>query len=325
MKSRAIYIWIGANNRLRWKIKTVPIDKRDMLKLKAYPWWNYDGSSTGQAEGENTEVRLKPVRVYPFPYKDDADVMILCETYNVDNTVHRDNERYHALERFKAGEYKRPWFGNEVEYFIVKNGDNMNDLLTTTHYCGFDECRAHCKRVALEHYNACLNANLEISGMNAEVTRGQWEFQIGPCEAIKSGDHTYVALFLLIWVAEYHGCKVIVNESKPYENVNGSGCHINYSDIDTRFNDNANILVQKINKLGERHDHHMSIYGDNSKRLTGTHETSRPDVFSFGTGTRDTSVRVPTNTKKYFEDRRPASNIDYYKVTSSIYESVNNV
>merc|ERR1712097_151516 len=69
------------------------------------------------------------------------------------------------------------------------------------------------------------------------------------------------------------------------------------------------------------------LYGaDNHKRLTGIHETSPFDKFSYGAGNRAASIRIPTQTmnqngKGYIEDRRPASNIDPYVVSAIIYDT----
>merc|ERR1711912_117648 len=73
-----------------------------------------------------------------------------------------------------------------------------------------------------------------------------------------------------------------------------------------------------------KHKLHISCYGDdNNKRLTGHHETSSCETFSYGTGNRAASFRIPTSTaaangKGYIEDRRPASNIDPYIVGAVI-------
>ena len=59
--------------------------------------------------------------------------------------------------------------------------------------------------------------------------------------------------------------------------------------------------------------------------MTGHHETSSPDVFSFGVGNRACSVRIPTSTAAakagYIEDRRPASDIDPYVVAALICDT----
>ena len=80
-------------------------------------------------------------------------------------------------------------------------------------------------------------------------------------------------------------------------------------------------------KFGVKHTLHISVYGDdNSKRLTGHHETSSCEVFSYGVANRAASFRIPTATAHangtgYIEDRRPASNINPYVVGALIADS----
>lgn len=60
--------------------------------------------------------------------------------------------------------------------------------------------------------------------------------------------------------------------------------------------------------------------------MTGIHETADYNKFTFGVGNRGASIRIPTQTAKdngkgYIEDRRPASNIDPYVVSSLIFDT----
>jgi len=80
-------------------------------------------------------------------------------------------------------------------------------------------------------------------------------------------------------------------------------------------------------KFDRKHGLHIKLYGaGNDKRLTGEHETSSVTEFSYGCGNRAASFRIPTQTmadngKGYIEDRRPASNIDPYIVSSIIFDT----
>jgi glutamine synthetase len=79
-------------------------------------------------------------------------------------------------------------------------------------------------------------------------------------------------------------------------------------------------------KLKEKHLEHVFVYGEDNKfRLTGTHETSSMETFSFATGHRGSSVRIPVGTEAdgrgYWEDRRPASNIDPYLVSGILVDT----
>ena len=170
------------------------------------------------------------------------------------------------------------------------------------------------------HYRACLAAGINISGTNAEVMPGQWEFQIGPCLGISIGDHLWMARYILQRIAEDFNVNVSFSP-KLFPEWNGSGCHTNFSTKTMREGTKGmEYINQMMAKFGAKHDLHISLYGDdNQKRMTGHHETSDIREFSFGVGNRAASFRIPTSTAHangagYIEDRRPASNIDPYIV-----------
>ena len=62
------YIWIDAFDNTRSKLKVLEFDINYLPNLNDYSEWNFDGSSTGQAEGRDSDVLLKPVSIFKNPF-----------------------------------------------------------------------------------------------------------------------------------------------------------------------------------------------------------------------------------------------------------------
>ena len=119
------YVWLGGNNELRSKTKILPDDGRDAYALADVPAWNYDGSSTKQAEGRDSEVVIKPCALFNDPFRRGRHLLVLCDTWLSDSTTpHPDNTRVRAVERFSQSDADEPWFGIEQEYFLMATGTN---------------------------------------------------------------------------------------------------------------------------------------------------------------------------------------------------------
>lgn len=117
-------------------------------------------------------------------------------------------------------------------------------------------------------------------------------------------------------------------EPKLFADFNGSGAHTNFSTKTMRAGTGKMKYIDDMMvEFEKKHALHISLYGsDNHKRLTGVHETSSMEKFSYGTGNRACSFRIPTQVmhddgKGYIEDRRPASNIDPYTVSAIIFDT----
>ena len=324
------YLWIGGEGELRSKTRVFKVGDVCLDSNLVLPNWNYDGSSTKQATSDgNTEVILKPQSIFADPFRKGEKsecYIVLCDTYEPNGKPLHTNHRYNADKLFNARVDEVPWFGLEQEYFLVLNStDNVNRIPVPDgrHYCGQS---SKIERAIVEkHLHACLYAGLTISGINAEVSEDQWEFQIGPCTGIRAADQLIVARYLLERVAELYNANINYYP-KPSSLINGSGCHVNFSTASMRAPGGLKVIESCMPKLEKRHKEHIAVYGEhNELRLTGKHETSDMNKFSFGVGTRNTSVRIPTQTAAdgfgYFEDRRPASNIDPYKATSIVFKT----
>jgi len=327
-KSVCEYIWIGGKGEIRSKTRIVT---HNYLGIGIFPEWNYDASSTGQADSNgNTEGILKPVSFYKNSLRkinNFNNFLVLCETYDINGLPLKTNTRHDALEIFNSKINEEPWYGLEQEYFIqMKNEFPLEAYIANVfeHYCGLARDNIE-RRIAERHMELCLEAGLTISGINSEVALKQWEFQIGPCEGIEAADQLIIARYLLERVAEEFNANVTFIP-KPNKLVNGSGCHTNFSTKTMRESNGIEEIYKAMTKLETKHDEHIKIYGEgNDDRLTGEHETASYKEFSWGKGTRNTSIRIPNQVVKeeygYFEDRRPAANMDPYLVTSIIFKT----
>lgn len=322
------YVWLDGYTpepNLRSKIKVSNINITD---LSSIPEWNFDGSSTLQADGDKSDCILKPVRLYR-EIGQFSKVYVLCEVMNPDGTPHETNQRA------KLGEDdKEMWFGFEQEYFIREGKDKP--VLGHGHgsidgqgkyYCGVGS-NVIGRDIVEEHLDLCLNMGISITGVNAEVALGQWEYQVFSMGKLKAGDDLWMSRFIMEKLSEKYGY-YIEYHPKPlaYGEWNGSGLHTNFSTEKMRNEGGEEYFNSLFNALESRRDKHIEVYGsDNELRLTGKYETQAIDKFSWGVSDRGASIRVPLSTAKewkgYVEDRRPASNANPYEIIKVISETI---
>ena len=328
------YVWIDGNNCLRGKTRVLNerIKSTDKENLPLIPNWNYDGSSTGQAKGTDSEVTIIPRALFYNPFLKDG-LLVMCDTYDSQGVPLPSNTRYFANEIFNKNLDEKPWFGLEQEYFIQDNG--FEDIVKSSqpqgnYYCGVGNGNAIYRKIAELHLKHCISAGVNIAGINAEVAPQQWEYQIGICEGIDAGDHLWMARYLLERIGEEYYVNINLSPKPLKGEWNGSGCHTNYSTENMRNGtDNKtglDYINEAISRLSKTHEEHMKVYGSgNEERMTGEYETADFNKFSDGIANRGASVRrgydTIKNKKGYFEDRRPSSNCDPYLVTSIIFKT----
>jgi len=340
------YVWLDANSNFRSKTRIIHgfVKSQSEGLLANVPVWNYDGSSTGQAECDNSEITLIPCAIFKDPFRNpDRDFLILCSTYNANGDALKTNNRHAAEQTFteSAVAEHAPQFGIEQEYYIFntiaekplgtiaeKPLGYSYSMKPGQYYCGVGALCAFGRPIVEEHLKKCLIAGIKICGINAEVSPGQWEFQIGVCDGIEVADHLWMARYVLDRVAENHETYISYHPKPVFGDWSGSGGHTNFSTAKTRNPDGGlDAIYAAIEKLKNNHIDHIHVYGkDISMRLTGKHETSSFFSFTSGVANRNVSVRIGNETVKngcgYFEDRRPNSNMDPYLVTAKIFETV---
>jgi len=324
---RAEYIWIDGTQptqKLRSKTKIVPDGEKP-------PIWAFDGSSTQQATGDKSDCVLQPVFVCPDPIRGGDNKLVLCEVMLVNGQPHVSNMRRANVDMAKRFEEFDTWFGIEQEYTFFEGSrplgfpDTGFPAPQGGYYCGVGADEVFGRDVVEAHLDACLRAGLKISGINAEVMPGQWEFQVGPLNAPEIGDQLWVARWLLYRVGEDYGVSATLYPKPVRGDWNGAGAHTNFSTNEMRENYDA--CVAAAEALGKRHDLHIANYGFGiEERLTGLHETCSYKEFRYGVSDRGASVRIPWQVAKdrkgYIEDRRPNANADPYVTTRLIIETV---
>eukprot|EP01083_Nonionella_stella_P075358 204837_1 len=339
-KVMAEYLWIGGSGYdLRNKTKLLN-DTVRVSDISEIPNWSFDGSSTGQAPGDDSEVMLKPIKYVPCPFRGGNHIIVLCETFDSEWRAIPTNRRAFAREIFenKGVISELPMFGLEQEYTLF-TADGLRPLgfplmgaplPQGQYYCATGVDNAFGRHLSESHLFACLYAGLTVSGTNAEVMPGQWEYQIGPVIGIDAADQLWIARYIMQRIGEELECRISL-DPKPMRDGdwNGAGCHCNYStEIMREKKDKIGLqaIFDAVKDLEPRHMEHMELYGTgNEYRMTGLHETAKFDEFSAGIANRGCSIRITRQTEQdgggCLEDRRPSANMDPYNVTAMICKS----
>ena len=333
MVTKAEYIWIDGHtptSKLRSKTKIID---GSVKSLSDIPDWGFDGSSTRQAEGHFSDCLLKPVYYMPDPIRGGDDVLVMCEVFNSDGTVHKSNKRAQLRELAEKFASEDCWFGIEQEYTFFDGikplgwPDNGFPAPQGGYYCGVGSDEVYGRDIVEEHMEICLAAGIKLSGINAEVMPGQWEFQVGPCGPLEVSDQLWIARWLLYRIGEE--CEVSATlDPKPVKgDWNGAGAHTNFSTKSMREPGGIKVIEEACKKLGEKHDEHIAVYGAlNEERLTGLHETCSINEFRYGVSDRGASIRIPMQTDQdgygYLEDRRPSANADPYEVCYMLIKTI---
>lgn len=325
------YIWIDGSGGLRSKVKIV--HDKYIQKLEEVEIWNFDGSSTGQADSSSSEIFLHPVKMVLCPFRRNGSWIVLCDCYTSTGQPAKYNHRYDAKKIFDKYMDQKPWWGLEAEIFLFDCNTNLPvgfnpDKKQGPYYCGVGGKNvSNIRQIVDEHMEACLFSGLKVSGTNLEVAPSQIEYQLGPIEGIDAADQLWISRYLLEKITEKYNIYVVYHPKALKGDWNGSGQHTNVSTEATRREGGINIIMDIMKKFEAKHMEHMLKYGEyNRERMTGEHETSCYDKFTYGIANRKCSIRIPNETVKngcgYWEDRRPSSNCDPYLVTSTILQTL---
>ena len=336
-KYKLEYIWLDSYTpvaNLRGKTKVAEYD--EFPTVDQLDEWGFDGSSTQQAEGGDSDCMLKPVAVYRDlgrPGDSSHAAIVMCEVMLPDGTPHPSNTRAGIPDDPDA------WFGFEQEYFLFDDGRPIGwpeagyPDPQGEYYCGAGNGAIGdlARQIVEEHFDLCLAAGINHEGINAEVAKGQWEFQIFGKGSANCADQMWAARYLLQRCAEKYGVDVEYH-CKPFTgDWNGSGMHANFSTEKLRNEGGEDYFKKLMDAFEKYREEHIAVYGpDNHMRLTGLHETQSIDMFSWGIADRGASIRVPhafvkDGYKGYLEDRRPNSQGDPYAIAGRVLQTVKSV
>jgi glutamine synthetase len=277
---------------------------------------------------------LKPVAVFPDSTKKNG-VLVMCEVMMPDGkTPHRTNSRATILDDPDA------WFGFEQEYFLYKGGAPLGfpkgggfPPPQGKYYTGvgYDAVGDIAREIVDAHLDLCLDAGINHEGINSEVAKGQWEFQIFAKGSAKAADDTWTARYLLMRLCEKYEVDVVLHCKPIKGDWNGSGMHTNFSTKYMRETGGKEYFESLMKTFQDNVAEHIAVYGpDNHLRLTGLHETQAIDKFTYGLSDRGASVRLPVHFirngyRGYLEDRRPNSEGDPYQIVSRVLKTINSV
>jgi glutamine synthetase len=336
MKHILEYVWIDADGDMRSKTRVVKLEESmniDCIVSDPGRWeWSFDGSSTGQATGTDSDVLIRPVALYSNPFFKNSTMvpaslmawLVLCDCYNKDGTPHATNARVRCAQTETACAAEEPLFGIEQEYILFDSTKEFPYQWACQcnpgcggqgpYYCSVGGDRCFGRKIVDQHLQACIYAGIEICGTNAEVTASQWEFQVGPLTALQVSDQLWMARYILRRITEEHGCCATFHP-KPMRTWNGSGGHTNFSTATMRGSntESTDVTMRGSNtestdatrgamdaiktacaKLQANHAEHMSVYGEhNEERMTGLHETSSMHECTWGISDRGCSIRIP--------------------------------
>jgi glutamine synthetase len=329
-KYKLEYVWLDGYEPVpNLRSKSLIKDFDAFPTLEQLPNWGFDGSSTRQAEGHSSECVLKPIAVYPDSTKKNG-VLVMSEVLHPDLTPHSTNARATILDDPDT------WFGFEQEYFFYQDGRPLGfpaegyPAPQGIYYTGvgYNAVGDVAREIVEKHLDLCIDAGINHEGINAEVAKGQWEFQIFGKGSKKAADEMWMARYLLMRLCEGYGIDINFHCKPILGDWNGSGMHCNFSTKYLREVGGKEYFEALMAAFDKNKNEHIAVYGpDNHLRLTGLHETQSIDKFNYGLMNRGASIRLPfsfikNGYKGYLEDRRPNSAGDPYKIASRILHTI---
>ena len=162
MWAKLEYIWLDGKEPTQSMRSKTMVRRDSGGSLEECPLWNFDGSSTNQADGSSSDCVLKPVAIFPDPDRN-SGYLVMCEVMNADGTPHETNGR--ATIEEDDDDF---WFGFEQEYFLwdpetnlpygFPRGIKRHKDSSTVRRCE----NAYGRDCIEDHLDQCLEAGLTL-------------------------------------------------------------------------------------------------------------------------------------------------------------------
>lgn len=338
------YIWLDGNDSksLRSKVRYVNLTPDDNM-ISSIPEWSFDGSSTNQAKTEDSDLILKPVRVFQnaLESRQGPALYVLCEVYNTNGTPHKSNTRNRLAKNIQVAPNQGLWVAVEQEFVLIdpatgkplgwEKYEDGKPPSQGKYYCGVGADTLMSRQLMDGFMSILPQSGIMLDGYHPEVMLSQWEYQTAAGSPLDVADKLWMTRFILQRMSERMGI-AISYDPKPVEgNWNGSGAHINFSTRYMREESDMDYINLLCANMEETHKKAIKSYGHgNDKRLTGKNETSSIKKFTWGEGDRSASIRIPISTIMggglgHLEDRRPSANMDPYEAFSYLVPAISHI
>jgi glutamine synthetase len=286
-------------------------------KLKWEPTW-FDGSSFGFRKTSNSDLLL-----VPDPETRHVDPIrnmesMFCFLYTPDeNPLEADFRRFAAAIMDVDEQTRGALFGVEPEFFLLS--DTGSDSLRSLRYVPYGEADSwsaqdvdrqykwygslpptdETQYIRDEMVKNLSTAGIEVESCHHEVAPGQAEISWRCDNLLRTCDKMLLAKYIIQATAamfkDKQGRAVSATfDPKPFEGINGSGCHVHQSVPAMRGNEE--VLLAYIQGLVDNYDDLTkvcNVHENSHKRLVPGFEAPTKENNGYGFCDRTKTIRIP--------------------------------